>query len=38
MRYYQGLIDLDKLKHGKHYRELGEVLIIFYLSIQSFSE
>lgn len=29
MRYYQGLIDLDKLKHGQHYRELGEVFIIF---------
>ena len=29
MRYYQGLIDLDKLKHGQHYCELGESFIIF---------
>ena len=29
MRYYQGLIDLDKLKHGQHYRELGDSFIIF---------
>ena len=29
MRYYQGLIDGDKLKHGQHYRELGESYIIF---------
>ena len=29
MRYYQGLIDLDKLKHGQHYSALGESFIIF---------
>jgi len=29
MRYYQGLIDIDKLKRGQHYSELGESYIIF---------
>lgn len=29
MRYYQGLIDLDKLKHGQHYSRLGDSFIIF---------
>ena len=29
MRYYQGLIDLDKLKHGQHYSSLGDSFIIF---------
>ena len=29
MRYYQGLIDMDKLKHGAKYRTLGESYIIF---------
>jgi len=29
MRYYQGLIDGDKLKHGQHYSALGESYIIF---------
>lgn len=29
MRYYQGLIDADKLKHGQHYSALGESYIIF---------
>ncbi len=29
MRYYQGLIDMDKLKHGQHYSSLGESYIIF---------
>lgn len=29
MRYYQGLIDLDKLKRGQHYGELGKSFIIF---------
>lgn len=29
MRYYQGLIDTDKLKHGQHYSALGESFIIF---------
>ena len=29
MRYYQGLIDGDKLKRGQHYSALGESFIIF---------
>ena len=29
MRYYQSLIDADKLKHGQHYSALGESYIIF---------
>ena len=29
VRYYQGLIDLDKLKRGDHYSILGESFIIF---------
>ena len=29
MRYYQGLIDSDKLKHGQHYSALGDSYIIF---------
>lgn len=29
MRYYQGLIDMDKLKRGQHYSELGKSVIIF---------
>ena len=29
MRYYQGLIDMDKLKHGQHYSKLGKSVIIF---------
>ena len=29
MRYYQGLIDGDKLKHGQHYSSLGDSYIIF---------
>lgn len=29
MRYYQGLIDGDKLKHGQHYSALGDSYIIF---------
>ena len=29
MRYYQGLIDGDKLKRGQHYSALGESYIIF---------
>lgn len=29
MRYYQGLIDGDKLKHGQHYSALGNSYIIF---------
>ena len=29
MRYYQGLIDMDKLKRGQHYSKLGKSIIIF---------
>ena len=29
MRYYQGLIDADKLKHGQHYSSLTDSYIIF---------
>ena len=29
MRYYQGLIDMDKLKRGQHYSKLGKSAIIF---------
>ena len=29
IRYYQGLIDVDKLKRGQHYGELSESYIIF---------
>ena len=29
MRYYQGLIDMDKLKRGQHYSKLGKSVIIF---------
>ena len=29
MRYYQGLIDMDKLKLGQHYSTLGDSFIIF---------
>ena len=36
MRYYQGLIDLDKLKRGQHYSELGKVFIIFICPFQCF--
>ena len=38
MRYYQGLLDLDKLKHGQHYRELGESFIIFICPFKVFSD
>ena len=29
MRYYQGMIDMDKLKHGEDYKKLCESYIIF---------
>lgn len=29
IRYYQGLIDMDKLKLGQHYSTLGDSFIIF---------
>ena len=38
MRYYQGLIDLDKLKHGQHYSSLGESYIIFICPFDKFSQ
>ena len=36
MRYYQGLIDGDKLKHGEHYSALGESYIIFICPFDKF--
>ena len=36
MRYYQGLIDSDKLKHGQHYSALGESYIIFICPFDKF--
>ena len=36
MRYYQGLIDLDKLKHGQHYSALGDSFIIFICPFDKF--
>ena len=38
MRYYQGLIDLDKLKHGQHYSSLGDSFIIFICPFDKFKE
>ena len=38
MRYYQGLIDLDKLKHGQHYSSLGESYIIFICPFDKFNQ
>ncbi|MBR0290494.1 MAG: Rpn family recombination-promoting nuclease/putative transposase, partial [Selenomonadaceae bacterium] len=35
-RYYQGLIDIDKLKRGQHYSELGESYIIFICQFDHF--
>ena len=36
MRYYQGLIDMDKLKTGQHYGNLGESYIIFIYPFDKF--
>ncbi|MBR0290490.1 MAG: Rpn family recombination-promoting nuclease/putative transposase, partial [Selenomonadaceae bacterium] len=36
MRYYQGLIDIDKLKRGQHYSALGETFIIFICTFDRF--
>lgn len=36
MRYYQGLIDSDKLKHGQHYSSLSESYIIFICPFDKF--
>ena len=38
MRYYQGLIDGDKLKHGDHYSILGESYIIFICPFDKFGK
>ena len=37
MRYYQGLIDADKLKHGQHYSQLGDSFIIFICPFDRFN-
>ena len=36
IRYYQGLIDMDKLQKGKKYRALGESFIIFICTFDYF--
>lgn len=36
MRYYQSLLDLDKLKRGQHYSALGESFIIFICTFDRF--
>lgn len=38
MRYYQGLIDGDKLKHGQHYNSLGDSYIIFICPFDRFKQ
>ena len=38
MRYYQGLIDLDKLKRGQHYGKLGKSFIIFICPFDYFKQ
>ena len=38
MRYYQGLIDLDKLKRGQHYSALGDSYIIFICPFDRFKQ
>ncbi|MBQ7630993.1 MAG: hypothetical protein IJS81_12415 [Selenomonadaceae bacterium] len=38
MRYYQGLIDMDKLKRGEHSGALGETFIIFICPFDRFKE
>ena len=38
MRYYQGLIDLDKLKRGQHYSSLGASYIIFICPFDRFKQ
>ena len=38
MRYYQGLIDGDKLKRGQHYRELGDCYIMFICPFDIFQQ
>ena len=36
LRYYQGLLDMDKLKTGENYRQLGESYIIFICTFDYF--
>lgn len=36
LRYYQGLLDMDKLKPGDSYRKLGESYIIFICTFDYF--
>ena len=38
MRYYQSLIDTDKLKRGQHYSALGETFIIFICTFDRFKQ
>ena len=38
IRYYQGLIDLDKLKHGQHYSAIGQSFIIFICPFDKFKQ
>ena len=38
MRYYQGLLDIDKLKRGQHYSSLGESFIIFICHFDRFEQ
>ena len=38
IRYYQALIDLDKLKRGQHYSRLGESFIIFICPFDRFKQ
>lgn len=38
MRYYQGLIDGDKLKRGQHYSALGESYIVFICPFDKFKQ
>ena len=38
IRYYQALIDMDKLKHGDHYSALGETFIIFICPFDRFKD
>ena len=38
IRYYQGLLDMDKLKRGQHYSALGESFIIFICPFDRFKQ
>ena len=37
-RYYQGLLDIDKLKRGQHYSSLGQSFIIFICPFDKFKQ